>query len=133
MVLNQEILEIIRSSPFANDVIAAIALLCSVAAIAFKPLVNWKWLAASCVIALSIPLFDFVYSYIRALVDGGSVSEPFMVIVMILMFSPANIVILLILGFIKMIKHITIWSCVVFISILANWFGIAALHYAASA
>ena len=132
MIMDHETIAIIYGSPFINNAIAVTALLCNVATFVVTPRAAKKWFAWSCVIALCLPVYDFASGYIKILHSGGHVAEPFIAAFIWLIFSPTNILIIIGLIALRRLRHIKLWSIIVFISTVASWFGIAALHYMSS-
>jgi hypothetical protein len=132
MVMNHEIADIIYGSPFINDAIITIALLCNIVAFVVGDKTAKGLLAASCIIALCMPVYDFTSGYVEIISSGESVPEPFTAAVVWLVFSPTNLVLVVALGSINAIRRIKRWLVIVFLSIVTSWFGIACLHYMAN-
>ncbi len=129
MTINKEIITIIYASPLANDAMLVVVLLCIIVSFFMYTEVARKLLMISCAVALSMLLYDYLYSYFKVLSSGGSVPFPIFALLIWIVFSPTSLIIAAALGNITSTRRIRLWSSVVFVSAVASWFGLASLHY----
>jgi hypothetical protein len=126
-----EILQVIKDSPAANNILAALALLCDLAAIysSHAPPRSRMFLGISGLIALCIPVYSTIRSSFQFDNAGLSITHPFWTLFVHFAFAPTNFILIWLLMKLKTIERLVLWARIAFICIVLSWLGIALLYY----
>lgn len=109
------------------DAIMAAAFLCNVAAFFAPRRAAKRLLAASCLIALLVSVYESAIGHTELMRSGEHLSWPVMIILIVQTVSPTNIALILVLIFIRAINRLKLWSVFVAICVIWNWLGLGAL------